>query len=115
MVSFMRLLRSLATALVPLLALVINNTTSTSSFHQQQQNVSQPGISAFEALSNVRPTLGPTFSYLCDWTIWIGSAQEPFPKDREMAVQNGEGTKIVEIWRSRRTVSLLLVKRCRPC
>lgn len=83
MVSFMRLLRSL-----PCVTLLTNNTTTSAP--------NGPGLSVFPSLRGTKPALGPTFTYLCDWTIWIGRTGEAFPASRD------ERGRVVEVWRSRR-------------
>ena len=90
MVSFMRLLRSL-----PCVTLLTNSTTTSAP--------SGPGLSVFPSLRGTKPALGPTFTYLCDWTIWIGRTGEAFPASTD------ERGRIVEVWRSRRAVSELVI------
>ena len=86
MVSFMRLLRSLSCV-----TLLTNSTTTSAP--------SGPGLSVFPSLGGTKPALGPTFTYLCDWTIWIGRTGEAFPASRD------ERGRVVDVWRSRRAVS----------
>ena len=93
MMTFLRLLRSLSTN-VPLVVLLTNTLTSSTA--------PSNGLSVFPSpkAQEMKPSLGPTFSYLADWTICISAAEEAFPAEK-----HPEGTRIMEVWRSRRTAS----------
>lgn len=102
MSSCMHLLRSLA-ATLPALVIVTNTITGAAATPQGHSSLSvfplEPGQ------SDTKPSLGPTFTYLCDATIALRAVESVFRPHLRGAIQEGEMQRIVEIWRSRRTPS----------
>lgn len=110
MLSFMRLLRSLTTSSTAAgrktTIFVINDFVSLAS----TANSTAALHSVFPALNAKRykAALGPTFTYLTDWTIYLSHVKDVFPQygldDNEEEGINRQGKRIFEVVRSRRTV-----------
>jgi hypothetical protein len=88
MMTFMRLLRSLVTSL-PCIVLLSNGLTPAAA--SSGNNLS---VFASEITQMIKPSLGPSFSYLCDITLALHKLQDVFPREAEPG-------RVVEIWRNR--------------
>lgn len=122
MLSFMRLLRSLTitshssstTSNRKTTIFLINNLVSLAS----TANSTDALHSIFPALNAKRykAALGPTFTYLTDWTIYLSNVRDVFPQyglGGEMEGDEARKRFIFEVVRSRRMVSLFVAPQ--PC
>lgn len=110
MMSFMRLLRSLTTSSSTTsrqftTVFVVNNLVSLAS----TANSTAALHSVFPTLNSkrVKAALGPTFTYLTDWTVYLSPAGEVFRTSNSAEHgANSEGENVIfEVIRSRRMVS----------
>lgn len=111
MMSFMRLLRSIAapTSADPqakITIFLINNLVSLAS----SANSTVALQSVFPAVNakKYKAALGPSFTYLTDWTIYLTQARDVFPQYKSSGDIQGEEARqqvIFEVVRSRRMVS----------
>lgn len=100
---FIRLLRSPTSV-----AFVLNTVTSFSSPANATAKASAAGpgtssLSVFPRLqqNGAKPSSGPTFTYLCEWTLFTGGCEEVG------LAGAAPDQRVMEVWRSRRTVSQL--------
>ncbi|KZO90714.1 hypothetical protein CALVIDRAFT_522481, partial [Calocera viscosa TUFC12733] len=100
MTSFFRQLNSFARS-YSITVLVIN-----SSVLAKQPNDLPPHneLSAFSG-SNLKPALGPTFTFLSDATIWLSEGKNMFPGDAVVTKAVQEKVYIAEVLRSRSFLS----------
>lgn len=109
MTAFMRLLRSVANS--GTLVLLTNTLTSASGSYGSATriiaaNPHTPFSAYNSALAARNGSLGPTFTFLTDFTICTTPAEAYFDKQHleSQNIQQGKKMVVVEVWRSRRTV-----------
>lgn len=110
MTAFMRLLRS--TANEGCVVLLTNTlTTAYSDINAANRPIPINPYTPFSAynpaLATRKASLGPSFTFLTDITLCLTPVEAYFDKAhmRTGRVQRGEREIVVEVWRSRRTVS----------
>ena len=109
MTAFMRLLRSVANS--GSLVLLTNTLTSASGSYGSAartaaSNPHTPFSAYNPAIASRKGSLGPTFTFLTDFTICMTPAEAYFDKQHLQSANTQQGKKmvVVEVWRSRRTV-----------